>query len=216
MNIGRYFILIGLIFLLFLLSGCNNYQQTPIVEVVYPTPADNLPELIVNLSSDNLLVQIASTREIYKYGKAADAAIPILINNLYADASPLRISTIVALDEIGEGSIIAVPDLIWVLENDEHPIVRRHTASTLGNLGDSRAIPVLASILYQEDEIFADEFLPMVCADAIARITGENFTDAGESGFTLDDEGVPLILLDAKKWWEELGQFQDWPPIDGN
>ena len=29
-------------------------------------------------------------------------------------------------------------------------------------------------------------------------------------GYVLSEDGTPLILIDARKWWEEEVQFQDW------
>ena len=212
MKIRRILTLIGLIFMVLFLQGCANPNDPYDVEqVIYPTPANNLSDLIEDLNSDDILVQIVSTREIFKYGEAAGEAIPSLINNLHSDSYELRRVTVALLSEVGESALIAIPDIIWVMKNDKHPNVRTRAVISLGKLGDPRAIPALANNLYQENQKLA-----ILSADAIASITGERFTDAGRNGYTLNDEGVALILLDAQKWWEEIGQYQDWPPLESD
>jgi len=207
-----------LVICLLLLQGCD-YSNAPkltsevdVEEIIYPTPADNLDELINGLASDDVLVQITSTKEILKYGDAAERAIPILITNLSSDSSTLRINTIVALEELDKSSKMSISDLLWVLENDDHPYVRIYAANALGELKDTKAIPILAHQLFEENWKWVpeDKRVALECAVAIAKITKEDFTDAEQLGYTLNEEGVPYILIDARNWWIKEGQFQDW------
>ena len=66
-----------------------------------------------------------------------------------------------------------------------------------------------AIALFSEDA-YAYDGLAIECSKSIAKLTGEKFTDFDSLGYTLDENGVPLIVIDARKWWLETGQFQDW------
>ena len=46
-------------------------------------------------------------------------------------------------------------------------------------------------------------------AEAIAKVTGIHFTDSGyKGGYTINNQGIPNIVMDARKWWNNKGQYQ--------
>lgn len=189
----------------------NAAPITPEGEIEYvprPTPADNLPDLIANLSSNDPAVRIVSAGEIPKYGEDAAAAVPALTKNLYEDSSEVRRSMAIALGIIGANAQAAVPDLVVVLQTDDSYNVRVVAAHALGRIDNPSAVPVLANVLYQDDSPFFG--LAVACAEAIGNITGERFTDIGGPGYTLNEEGVPLIVIEASAWWNTIGQYQSW------
>ena len=202
--------------LIFLTVGCSVKpmpEETPIEMaewVADPTPADNLPELIANLSSDDPRVRFVSAHALEKYGKEAIKAVPFLINNLdYEGASDVRRSAAEALGKLGPEAQEAVPKLIDVLQNEEETYqIRFSVVISLGKIKDKTAIPVLISLLYKDDRI-SEELAP-ISAMSIAQITGEKFEDSDDYIFYGNEDGTLLIVIDARRWWEEKGQYQDW------
>ncbi len=56
-----------------------------------------------------------------------------------------------------------------------------------------------------------DHFLAIDAAESIAKITGEHFRDSGfRGGYFSNKQGVPNIIIDARSWWQEKGQYQNW------
>lgn len=174
-----------------------------------PTPASTLPELISDLSSDKMGVRLVSINALEKYGDDAALAIPLLIENLRVNDFDVREAATIALGELGPEAQEAVPDLIMVLQNDSSIHVRNAAIKALGLIGDSMVVPTLAVILFEE-RTMRDPWKQTRCAEAIATLTGERFTDTGGPGYTLNTEGIPLLVIDARKWWQEEGQFEDW------
>lgn len=181
-----------------------------------PTAALNLPAVVKNLSDDDPRVRIASMEALSKYGDDAVIAIPKLIENLHYKQvnrhwPQVRLSAVKALSRLGPKAKEAVTDLGIILQDaDSGYHVWESAAFALGEIGDPKAIPALANGLYQEN---AEAYrIAINCANAIAKITHEPFRDANpkNSSYSSDIGGAPFLVLDARKWWEEEGKFQDW------
>lgn len=198
--------------------GCsqNNTQfRTTEVEfekVTLPTPADNLDSLVKNISADDPAVRLVSIRALNKYGKAATMAIPALKEAVYDPITDVRISAIIILGSFGPDASSAVPDLTDILINETTYTVRVQTARSLGQIGSRSAVPSLAETLFENNVHNATNYdLAIEAAVSIAKITDQKFSGgAPQGGYVLDQKGVPLIVLDAREWWEDTGQYQEW------
>ena len=82
----------------------------------------------------------------------------------------------------------------------------------LGSIGERSSVPVLVQILLDERTLEYHKFLVIDCALSISKITGEKFADMddGIAGYTINEDGIPLIVVDARSWWEQDGQYQNW------
>jgi hypothetical protein len=208
--------------------------------VPLPTAPATLPEVIDALLGYSGAARVTAAYALPRFGEEAVVAIPALIQNLhYETTSDVRKAAAFALGELGSGACDAVPDLLNVLHTDDSVNVRRSAAEALGKIGDPLAIPALVGILYEEDILGPtptplscthvggaevcdygkeaakwqriNEWLTLDAAIAIALITGEDFPDAdSQHGYRLNEQGVLLIVIAARAWWEEKGQFQDW------
>jgi len=185
---------------------------TPPVETsALPTPAATLPELINDLSSNDMGVRLVSIYTLEEYGDDAVIAIPLLRENLEVNDVDVREAAAYALGKLGSKAQKAVPDLIIVIQDDSSYHVRDTAIEALGLIGDSTAIPALATILFEERTTYDPWYgIPISCADAIATITDERFTDTGKGIYTLNEDGIPLLVIDAREWWQEEGQYQNW------
>jgi HEAT repeat protein len=209
----------GIIFLLFLVVGvgCSTNRianPTPTSdnalpyaqEDTLPTPAKQLDEIIRNISSDDPGVRLVSIRALENFGDQAAKAVPALREALFDDSSEIRINSAIQLGNLGPKAVDSVSDLQTVLENDMGMNVRKWAARSLGMIGSRSSVPILVNSLDVDNE-----FLAIESAEAIARITGEHFRDAGYTGgYFSNSQGIPNIVIDARKWWEEEGQYQDW------
>lgn len=198
------------------LTSCKK-EPTPVetpVEmaewVADPTPANNLPDLIANLSSDDPRVRFVSANALDRYGKEALIAVPSLINNLdYTGASDVRQSAAAALGKLGPDAREAVPKLLAILRNEQEDYqVCDAVVRTLGKIKDKTAVPMLIGLLYKDDRI--SKYLWPISAKSVAQITGEKFEDLDDYVFDVNEDGELYIVIDAKRWWEESGQYQDW------
>jgi hypothetical protein len=212
---------VWLIIILLLMAGCTvqgngvpTQKATGTTDIVEyappPTPAATLAELVKNLSDENPKVRVVSAYELKEYGKEAIVALPALRENLFfARYWEVRESAAEALGRLGPDANEAVPDLVSILENMEEIIhVRRAATHALGEIGNTISILSLVPCLYDDDK--GD--LSIACAEAIGKISGKEFKEANTGGYTLDNQGRPLIVLEARKWWETEGQYQDWEP----
>jgi len=193
-----------------LLFGCANFssQGEVLANQEYlplPTPANNLPDLIKGLSSTSDAVRIVSAGALQYYGKDAIVAVPALIDNLHARNYEVQISAAVALGLLGPSAKDAVQDLIPLLEPTNTHQLRTSVADALGKIRDPLAVPYLAKFLYEDNS-----FLTGRISNAIGNIVHVDFAELNEPGFTLNDQGVPLIVVDARAWWENVGRYQDW------
>ncbi|MFT3893462.1 MAG: HEAT repeat domain-containing protein [Anaerolineales bacterium] len=202
-----------------LLTGCTNTPQisptpgstvTPeiFVERNYPppTPPSTIPELIDVLLGDyGDEARIGAAYALGQMGEKATPAIPALTINLFHEGPyEVRLQAAKALGEIGPNAQSSVPMLIAVMFKD-FVHVRAEAAEALGKIGDTTAIPALALALDDEENEVS-----IYAAKSIAILANQNFPDVGATGFTLDEDGVPLIVKAANVWWKQEGQFQDW------
>ena len=203
------------LFLLTILVSCKDVSLSPVPSPdaetsSLPTPASTLPELVLNLESDNVAVRLSSIYGLEKYGNEATIAVPSLIRNLYIDESDVRKAAAEALGRFGSNSSPAVPDLIYLLRNDTSYRARIAAADALGKIGNHQAVPDLAAILFDEQSSQVQE-LEIACAVSIAKLANEKFRDAGSTGvYTTNKNGVPWIVIDARDWWLKKGQLEDW------
>jgi HEAT repeat protein len=178
-----------------------------------PTPAATLDELVINLSSDNPRVRVVSAFTLEKYGKDAIVAIPALRVNLsYERYWEVRESAAQALGRLGFDAKEAIPDLVQALSNEgEISHVREAAAYALGEIAGPEIVPTLVPCIYfQNLELDENLFLSISCAEAIEKLTGKMFVENKVMGHALDNQGIPTIVKEARKWWETEGQYQDW------
>ena len=195
------------------MSSCSTIAQpmTPTEDMtehttqVYPTLSNTLPELIEALSNPSAEVRISAARMLIPFGPKAISAIPALSRNLQYENSEVRRAAIDALGAIGDGARPSVPNLIVVLLTDSAVQPRRQSAIALGKIGDASSIPALAQCLNDQDL-----FVAALCAESIAVLTGQNFTDLNSSGYSLNNDGVPVIVTEAKTWWQDNGRHETW------
>ncbi len=219
-----------LIAFLVVLSGCsdaidkppslsNTATRTVAENTSYPTPAATLQGLVNGLSSDDPLVRVVSADALENYGDEAKLAIPALRVNLsYTDSSEVRRSAALALGRMKTLATEAVPDLVFVIENDSAPGVVFSAVESIGNIGDASAIPQLAIALeceskFYENRNYSQEScveLAIVVSEAIGKLAGEHFTDSGANIYPLNTDGTPRIVVEARIWWSESGRFEDW------
>jgi HEAT repeat protein len=183
----------------------------PVEEEDLPTPASTVAKLIGDVSSEDPGVRLVSIYALGNFGDAAVPAIPALIANLYYEENfEVRKAAAEVLGKLGPLAESALPDLITVLRNrDEYFHARVAAAESLGKINDPGAVPALADALYYEG-LSGSDGIAITSAKSIARITGEQFRDVDSLGYALDENGIPLIVLDARNWWQEVGQFQEW------
>lgn len=203
------FLITALLLLVISISGCLDKPEDYPVEFDYepvPTPAtfNDALRYMEDYSADKRSVGMWA---VLNYPDEAIDAVPLLIQNLYYETSPyVRENAAGVLGLLGEEAISAVPDLITVAKNDKSINVQISVSIALGRIASPKAIPTLANNLYDE---YNDLSVPS--ARAIAAITGESFPDAEfQHGYRLDEDGHPLIVLVAQKWWEDEGQFKNW------
>lgn len=128
-----------------------------------------------------------------------------------------------ALGAIGDP--VAVPYLLLVLLSDDEEVwVRRSAAIALAHYGPEAvcAVPYLVSLLDSPESN-----VRISAAIVIGQATGNRFPDGErdnwmheyESGgysvgpwqFEESADGEYLIVIAAREWWQEDGQYQEWP-----
>jgi hypothetical protein len=194
--------------LAFIAMFCCSCGPPPVeATTVPPTAPSTLSEVIGALSSYSAEARITAALALSEYGKEAIVAVPALIENLHYEAnSDVRRAAAIALGELGPDADAAIPDLMHILQTDDAVRVRISAAEALGQIGASTSVPTLASNLDDENTE-----LTIVAAVSISLITGESFPDAdSQHGYRLNEEGIPLIVIAARRWWEEEGKLQDW------
>lgn len=197
---------------LLMLVGCDHLQPdfqtpTPVIEESspLPTPPSTLPELIEDLSGGDELTKLSAIYKLAEMHTDAAPAVPMLIKNLqdkhYYDVQK---AAAFALGEIGPDAKSSIPNLSsFMLTDFAHG--GEAAAEALGKIGDKSAIPALVQAL---DHRYSG--VGIEAAESIAILTHQQFTDLGGPAYILDKDGVPLIILDAKKWWNKEGQYQNW------
>jgi hypothetical protein len=192
------------------LSGCvksNSVGTSPVELEASPvaTPS-TFRQALVYMKSQSSDERILGMGAMLNYPDKSQEALPIIVENLYyQENSDVRSAAARVLGELGPLATAAVSDLLTVMQSDSSSDVRIDIAISLGNIGDRRAVPALASNLEKDNNFAA------FSAKSISQITGENFPDSNSSGFRLNDAGIPLIVIAAREWWNNAGQFEDWP-----
>lgn len=197
-------------FITILLCGCETIVTvTPFGESIpspIPTPNtyDNAVQFLTGSAEERILGMWAIRTN---YPDQFSKVIPLIIENLYYEYnSEVKIAAADVLGEFGPEANQAVPDLIRILQEDNTIQVRRSIVLTLGEIGNPSVVPILAANLYDSDDV-----TQTFSASSIALITGEKFTDwDSKGGYVGNEEGVSLIVLDARIWWEEEGKNIDW------
>jgi HEAT repeat protein len=217
---------VWLILIQLFLAGCapqGNVTPTPgatdtpdtIEYAPDPTAAATLDELVINLTADNPRVRVVSAFALEEYGQVAIVALPALRENLFYERYwEVRESAAQALGRLGSDAKEAVPDLVKALENeDEISHVRLAATRALGEIAGPEIVPTLVSCIYDQNlELDENLFLSISCAEAIEKITVKKFVENAIMGHALDNQGIPIIVKEARKWWETEGQYQDWEP----
>ena len=180
----------------------------PSEEADMPTPASTLAQLMLDMSSEDPAVRLVSTYALERYGEGAVVAIPQLAVNLKDVDFDVRLAAAYVLGTLGPMAKASVPDLVGALQTDTYFRVRAGAAESLGIIGDLSAVPALAQCLL--DDYGPSHRVAIACSHSIATITGERFRDSDSSVYQLDDAGLPLLVLDARQWWETSGRFMDW------
>jgi len=201
-----------LLLLTLLSSACASANQTTPPPEIIPADCESSPiaqrplvDLINDLQRYDYCVRLSAARAIAAMGEEASSAVPALTANLYYDGPwEMRSSAAYALGQIGSESQPAVPVLIAALLAD-FVHVQSAAASALGRIGDRSAVPALALALQNESPDVA-----VGAAEAIAILTGQQFPGLGGPGYELNDEGVPLIVVAAQKWWDQQGRQEPW------
>ncbi|MDF1515753.1 MAG: HEAT repeat domain-containing protein [Anaerolineae bacterium] len=146
-------------------------------------------------------------------GPKAEIAVPNLIIVLSDDVSDVRTAAAYALRDIGPTAILAIPELVKMMQTDEADSARTAAADALGRLNDTSVVPLLVEVLYDEN---AGQSLSINAARSIAYLTNNNFTDSSTSsqGYQLSSDGIPVIVVNARAWWEAEGQYLEWPVVE--
>jgi HEAT repeat protein len=175
-----------------------------------PAAEPALPEIMKALSSDErdqegpfLVITVGNI------GSAAEPAVPLLIDILkYENDDFTRSLAAESLGKIGDPR--ALTALMEELDSKGGDIfdVRESAIRAVARFdGRARsAIPTLVKLLDDENSYVSEQ-----SACAIAKITGESFPDSeGECKFVSTGNGEARIVVAARKWWEQDGQFQSW------
>jgi len=191
-----------------LVGGCVMRDVAITPQEMYSTldaTPSSLDQVFDYLRSEEIEKRKQGISAAVNYPAAYSQLIPIITESVYEfENSEIRIVAARVLGQIGPAAKESVPDLIWLLENDEYIQVKRAVSFSLGQIQDQGAVPALAIFLYSEDASLAG-----ISAKSIAKITGINFVDSEKVGFVLSN-GVPTVVLDARDWWEDTGQYLDW------
>lgn len=198
-----------------MLAACTTMpQSTPQIPV--ETFAGNTPRpitkdnLIFLLSSGTYEERLLALQAVSSFNINVEKIIPYVVENLYYQYGyRVRVASAYALGEMGSDAESTIPDLLNLLQQDDSIHVRREAATALGKIGHVSAIPYLAEQLYYEKQEMNDIFLGIRAAKAIEQILNIKFTNGPDT--ILNEKGIPIIVINAKKWWEAEGQFQTWP-----
>lgn len=179
-------------------------------ELAAPTavqPPRTVEQAISYLETGPPEQRIAAALAIPAFGTEAAEAVPqIEANLLYQSSHDVRRSAAHALGEIDPPVSSAAPSLADVLGADPSVSVQVAAADGLGRIGCAPAVPELAGRL---DDVSTE--LQIASALAISRIARLGFQDSESSGiYRLDESGQPLIVGEARSWWQTTGQIQVW------
>jgi HEAT repeat protein len=211
--------LLSVVFLLAALVACDTGPTTTATPVIYVeeslvtdrpvTDANVLPLLRLGIPTE----RIAAALALYQYDVDPEEAIPILVENLeYDGPRQVRETAAVALGRMGPTAEAAIPKLIQVLQQDDSIQVRWAAAWALGEIGHSSAVPYLAEQLYYGGDRYERvRGASRESAEALEKILNADFTDEPDGSIGPGD--VLVIVIEARQWWEEEGQYREWPPM---
>jgi hypothetical protein len=165
----------------------------------------NINGLIIVLQGQDIEARIQAARVVGGMGPGAEAAVPALTQNLNHPYFEVRRAAVEALGNIGPAAKSSIPVLIVTLLTDSYVHARVSAAISLGEIGETICIPALATSL--EDE---SDSVQVRSAIVIGLLTGQEFPDLNGPGYSLNEDGIPLIVIAARKWWENDGRYQDW------
>ena len=177
---------------------------------VGPAAAPALPEIMAALRSDKLDQEKSHLIiTLGNIGPAAEPAVPLLTEILENEKNDFsRSLAIESLGKIGDPKIL--PALVQVLEAEGGVIidVREEAVQAVANFGEQAhfVVPTLAKLLDDENPYVSE-----LSACAIAKITSEPLPDSeDECRFVSTENEEARIVIAAREWWREEGQFQDW------
>lgn len=206
----------SLMLMLLLLIGCQpvqTFENSP-----RPTVPNTLPELIEVLNGENAEAKIRAAYVLASIGPEAAPAVEALTANLtYQGPYDVPESAAFALGRIGPAAISATPSLVLLMHDDAAFFrVRSAAALAVGQIGDRTAVPELVEVLYA-DNLFDESSrkgIAINAALAIELITGKEFGGRSGTAYDMGLNHVPVVVLEARRWWETEGQYQDWslPP----
>ncbi len=175
--------------------------------VEVPTPPATIPEMIDVLRKGPDIARLGAARSLGLEGPNASAAVPTLVASLSSDDSELREAAAWALGQIGDTSEEVVLALAKVLLEDVSVRARVAAARAIGETGANIGVPFLARGLDdKESEV------QIRSAESLSRIMDLDLSEVGSNGYSLDEDGVPLIVVAAREWWTSTGQYEDWGP----
>jgi HEAT repeat protein len=186
----------------------NLSTLTPPIELeLSPVPTPSTFDEAVKYMGGDSQERIVGMWATLRYKNKAEEAMLLIIGNMYyVPSSDVRSNAARVLGELGPIAIRAVPDLIKVMQKDESLNVQIDAARSLGKIGDTRALPALAENLYKNNNDLA-----IYSAKSISLLSGETFTDSDSlGGYRLNEKGIPLIVIAARQWWENVGKYKNW------
>lgn len=160
---------------------------------------------IAVLQGEDIEARIQASRAIGNMGPEAEQAVPALTQNLNHGFFEVRKVAAEALGKIGPAAQPSVPVLIVTLLTDSFVHARVNAAISLGQIGDTACVPALVKSLGDESDS-----VQIRSAIALAMLTGQEFPDWNSQGYSLSKEGIPLIVIAAREWWEKEGRHQNW------
>ncbi len=188
---------------IFLLVGCKNGEEIlSQTSAPHPTSIDQVAQYLDGNTSE----KIEGTWAALEYPEEYKFLIPLITHNIYEEPNlSVQIAIVKVLGQMGVQAEVAVPDLIWLLENEKNYQIQENTLFALGQTQNKKAVPYLAEYLYVENEILSG-----ISAKSIAKITGLEFQDSNKEGLIITDAGISTVAMDARQWWEETGQYINW------
>ena len=137
-----------------------------------------------------------------RYGPAAEAAVPALVDSLGDNDARIRRATVEALGAIGSNAEAAVPALVECLD-DSDTNVRRAAAEALGNIGP-KAEPAVSSLVECLDD--NDTNVRRAAAEALGNIGLKAESAIPVLEKALDDEDESVCCAIAMALWYIAGK----------
>ena len=130
------------------------------------------PEILKTLSNDLEAGNIENVMIFFQYNHELYELIGALVQS---ESLKVRLGTTVVLEEIKDTRpdevILALPSLIPLLK-DENPVIRGDAAGLIGTVGTKSQIPLLQSLLTDENRQVIE-----LAEDAIEELSGQTVTN---------------------------------------